>query len=127
MEKLDSISVLDSCEDCAPCLVTPHSLRLYALDTQYISSPGQCFTIKDQWDRKKKWTRGGSKCVKISFWTWEGRKMGARIGDAEDGGIEIMGLEDIIMAMRKGKDKAWKLDTCLLDLLNNNRFRRTQP
>ena len=106
MEKLDFISILDSCEDCAPCPVIPHSLRLYALDSQYIGSPGKCFTTREQWDHKKRWARGGSKCVKIWFLTWEGRKMGARVGIAEDGGIEVMGLEDIITAMGKGKGRA---------------------
>lgn len=107
LEPLESISVLDSCENCAPCPKTPPSLRLYAFtNTQYIGSPGLCFTTKDRWDRAARWARGGSKCVKISFWKWDGRKMVAKIGLAEDGGIEVMGLEIIITAMGKGKDRA---------------------
>jgi hypothetical protein len=107
LEVLESISILDSCEDCVPCPITPPSLRLYAFpNTQYIGTPGLCFTTTDQWNRAERWARGGSKCVKISFWTWKGRKMVARIGLAEDEGIEVMGLEDIIAAMEKGKGRA---------------------
>lgn len=106
MVTLESISILDSCEDCAPCPVTPSSLRLYAFNNTHIGSPGRCFTTKNTWDRAVRWAKGGHKRVQVIFRTWEGRKMVARIVLAEDGGIEVLGLEDIITAMGKGKGRA---------------------
>ena len=82
------------------------SLRLYAFTNTHIGAPGLCFATKDMWDRAARWARGGSKCVEISFWTWEGTNMMERIGLAEDRRIEVMGLEDIITAVGKGKERA---------------------
>lgn len=107
LEILESISILDSCEDCSPCPAIPPALRLYAFtNTPFIGTPGLCFTTAEQWYRTARWVRGGNKRVNIPFRTWEGRKMVARVGLAEDGNIEVMGLNDIITAMGKGKDRA---------------------
>lgn len=107
LETLDFIAILDSCKECSPCLVTPPSIRLYAFtNTQYVGIPGICFTKKDKWHRAVRWAKNGGKWVQVLFWTWEGRKVVANIGFAEDGGIEVMGLEGMLEVIGKGKHKA---------------------
>lgn len=107
LEVVDHIVILDTCEDCSPCPTTPNSSRLYiSSNTKYIGMPGLCYVKDKEWETALRWVKNGGKYVPVRFWSWDDREMKARLGLAEDGSIEALGLEDVLKAIGKGESRA---------------------
>ena len=75
-------------------------------NTPYVGLPGLCYAKKDRWEAAVRWVKNGGKYVTVQFWAWDGKEQRTRLGLAEEGSIEIMGMRDVLKAMGKGKNRA---------------------
>lgn len=107
LEIIDHVVLLDHFEDSNSFPTSPSSFCVFKFpNTQYVGFPGLCFAKAEKWGAAVRWAKNGGKWIEVRFWAWSGRELTARIGLAEDGSIEAIGLTDVLRAIEKGRSGA---------------------